>query len=1281
MKFTSTPKITKNYFFLIVNLILLTVFGSKSYAQTKNYAEVTPSTSTAATYTLLGITRTVSPSADGGSVNNPANAGSGSSTSPATLNANYANILGLANGEGEAAIQLKYGAGLQAGTTTYIPFDLPTITGLNVDLLNLVGNLTGLFSKNLVILEAYSGTTGLSDGTKIADQNVSKAIVRDASGRNYFAITSSSPYNSVRVRLRYTSNLLGLSLGATLHLNVYTAFHVSPDNCGTSIATTIGEAGGLNVSLTTPVLNPERAIDGDVTTFSQLQSGLVGLGSTVSQTIFLNGLSSAADVAKVVLSQPGTVLTANLLGTISLQAYNGTTLVGSAQSASNLLNVQLLTSTGNNNRFAVFFAPGAPFDRIQITVNNTLAVGGNILSGGLNVHEVQRTVAKPVFAGIAGGALSICGGSTLSLSGQNLNPAFTYNFYKKTGNVTAQVAAANAGTYTETGLAAGTYTYYIAAQKLGCPGESDRDSVLVTVKPTLLFPASTLMNASVGRAYSRQVTAATGGTPGYTYALASGSTLPAGLTISPAGLISGTPTTAGTSAFSLMVTDSFGCNTVTSFTLIVTPTLVLPPATLPTGTTGTAYTPTLLPAPSGGTAPYTYTAANMPPGLTISPTTGEITGTPTLSGTFTFPVTLTDADGNTVNTNFTILVRDPLALAPATLSDGTAGRVYPAQIIPSATGGSGVYTYAATNVPAGLAFNPATREITGTPTQSGTFTFPVTVNDNEGRSATANYTITIKDPLVLATITLPDGTVGVNYPVQTIPVATGGTGPYTYAATNVPPGLSFDPLTRQITGTPTQSGTFTISVTVTDAAGSTVTTPYTLRVTGTLALAPATLPDGTVGLPYTAPALPAVTGGTAPYTYSMTGLPAGLTFNPATRVISGIPLAGGNFTVKMSVSDNGGLSTSTDYALRINVPVPVVAGATICSGSSATLGVSIPVAGITYNFYSATGNTPLGSGTSFITPVLTQTTTFYAEAVSGTGLSARVPVTVTVNPAPEPPTVLSNNLTISSGQTATLQGTADASSTIFWYTAPTGGVAAGSGNSFTTPPLTTTTTYYAGTVNSNGCSSLSRVPVVITVISGPVNPNCNAATSQQSNITGLLCVLCSIQNPGNSTDADLNNFTEIRLTAGVAATAYQRLIFQRAGTATDSIRLDLETPVGLADLGVLGGVTINVMNGNTVVRSYVLNNSLVSLGLLNGNRFKATVLATAAYDRVEVSYNPLVSAISSLRIYGAQVIFPDPTLVSGNQTICSGSTASLSATALGGTTLTWYSAETGGSVL
>jgi len=381
----------------------------------------------------------------------------------------------------------------------------------------------------------------------------------------------------------------------------------------------------------------------------------------------------------------------------------------------------------------------------------------------------------------------------------------------------------------------------------------------------------------------------------------------------------------------------------------------------------------------------------------------------------------------------------------------------------------------------------------------------------------------------------------------------------------------------------------------------------------------------------------------------------------------------------------------TDESVRVPVVVTVTAVpvapsvaavAPICAGSTATLTVSNPVTGVTYRWYSApTGGAVLATGNSFTTQAIFTSANAYVEGVTGTCVSpTRTAVLITVNPVPALPTVLTNNETISSGQTATLTATTDAGNIIKWYAAPTGGAALITGPNFTTPVLTTTTTYYAAAENASGCSSATRVAVTVTVIGGPVNPNCNAATAQKTGIDGL-CLLCSVQGAGNSTDANLNNFTKINLVVGVGATGYQRLIFDNEGAATDSIRLDLATPVGLADVSVLGGVTVTVLNGTDIVKTYALNSALIDLKLLSGNRFKATLPAGGAFDRVEVRFGALVSALSNLSIYGAEVIYPNPTVSATGQTICSGSATTLSAAANGGTTLRWYSAATGGTLL
>lgn len=166
----------------------------------------------------------------------------------------------------------------------------------------------------------------------------------------------------------------------------------------------------------------------------------------------------------------------------------------------------------------------------------------------------------------------------------------------------------------------------------------------VGCEPITLAPA-TLPDATQGTPFSQALTAS-GGIAPYTFAVTEGA-LPPGLTLSSAGVISGTPSTMGSFSFTITATDSLGCPGTQAYTMIIAgpncPVIDVQPPTLVAPILGTPYSATI--TASGGIAPYVFTvsAGMLPAGLSLS-FAGDITGTPTASGTFSFTVTATDAE-------------------------------------------------------------------------------------------------------------------------------------------------------------------------------------------------------------------------------------------------------------------------------------------------------------------------------------------------------------------------------------------------------------------------------------------------------------------------------------------------------------------------------------------------------------------------------------------------------------------------------------------------------------
>lgn len=171
----------------------------------------------------------------------------------------------------------------------------------------------------------------------------------------------------------------------------------------------------------------------------------------------------------------------------------------------------------------------------------------------------------------------------------------------------------------------------------------------IVVNPGVLtITTQILPGGNVGTAYS-QTLAAAGGVPGYVWSLNVGSNpLPVGLSLNPSGVISGTPTTAGTTTIAVLVTDSVGGTVTRDLSLTISPAGVLPlsittPSPLPGGTVGTVYNVTVAATGGTGTRSWSILSGNLPVGLTLNPSTGALSGTPTTAGTSSFTVSIQDS--------------------------------------------------------------------------------------------------------------------------------------------------------------------------------------------------------------------------------------------------------------------------------------------------------------------------------------------------------------------------------------------------------------------------------------------------------------------------------------------------------------------------------------------------------------------------------------------------------------------------------------------------------------
>ena len=564
---------------------------------------------------------------------------------------------------------------------------------------------------------------------------------------------------------------------------------------------------------------------------------------------------------------------------------------------------------------------------LQLSVNAIpLSITTNSLPQGTANQSYSETLAAT--GGTGDYTWELANGSPNLPAGLTLNPS--------TGEISG----------IPTGTSSLSHTFTVTDQTPPTPQTKTKTLQLIigaATPPTTITPNS-LPSGSVLQFYSTTLTAS-GGTGTLTWDLFSGS-LPVGLNLSSAGVISGTPTTAGTSSPTFRVRDSGNPQQSAQKTLSIKINLPAPPSitttSLPAGAFNVSYNQTVQVTGGIGTLVWGVTSGELPPGLNLNASNGNISGTPTSTGSFTFTLRVTDSIPQSDAQILTLRINSPPPprINAFTLPTGTVNQPYPNTQL-TATGGALPYTWSVNPaLPNGLTLDSSSGVISGIPLSGSndvtSHIFTVTdstapinqTNSTAAKSLTINANVT---SVTITTVSLPNGTVGQSYTAPLL-VASGGTSPYNWSintGSSLPAGLALS-ASGAITGTPTTPGTTSTEFKVLDSTvPNQQSATKSISITINAAPPPLTitttspLPAGVAGQAYNAQLQGS--GGTPAYQWSVApSLPSDLQLDQSTGDITGIPDAASSASYTFTLEDNASQSVQKSITLTIDAaPTPL----------------------------------------------------------------------------------------------------------------------------------------------------------------------------------------------------------------------------------------------------------------------------------------------------------------------------------------------------------------------
>ncbi|WP_282361514.1 putative Ig domain-containing protein [Pseudomonas sp. PS01300] len=598
-----------------------------------------------------------------------------------------------------------------------------------------------------------------------------------------------------------------------------------------------------------------------------------------------------------------------------------------------------LAASGGNAPYAFSLASGALPSGLTLASNGTLS--GTPTSSG-NFSFTAKVTDAFSYTGTRSYTLTIVAGSMAITPATLPAPIYSssysqqltvsggvapYTFSINGGSLPTGIALSSTGTLTGSPSKAGTYTFSVTA----VDSSSNLTSVSQTYTLTIATPfiditPITLPAATVGTGYSTSISAS-GGVAPFDYGIAFGA-LPAGMSLTSTGTLSGTPTTAGTFTFGVRASDTNRFTGVRPYSFVVgqqAPVAANINQTLAANSGASTISASL----SGG--PTTSLAVVTPPAhgtVNITGATGfTYTPTPGYAGVDSFTYTATGPGGTSAPATVNLAITPPtVVIGTTTLANATQNVPYTASI--SASGGTAPYSYTIVSgaLPSGMALAP-TGSLTGTPTAPGTTSFTVRVTDSQNFQASQALSLTVvAQAPVVGNVSASVAANSRNNPL-TLNL---GSAPVTSVAVASNPQHG----TAQVSGTrisytPTAgySGIDSFTYTATGPGGTSAAATVSLTITPpTLVMSPAsgTLPPGTVGSAYSFGL--GASGGMAPYSYAIGAgsLPNGLQLDPATGVISGTPTEAANATLTVTATDANGATGSRSITLAIAAQVVTV---------------------------------------------------------------------------------------------------------------------------------------------------------------------------------------------------------------------------------------------------------------------------------------------------------------------------------------------------------------------